>query len=129
MLCHPGSFSEKDPVRDVIPTPGKPLPIPYCGSKDDSFVRADVVYLRQDFSVLQPVKDAKPWPEMQRNDYVVRRAVLTKEEAAEWAKQHESDDQKRRSYVAAALSYLTQLDAAPKPRERAKYLMNLRRTP
>ena len=49
---------------------------------DNLSVRADVIYLKQDFSVLQPVANAKPWPRMQRFDYLVRKRELNAEEAA-----------------------------------------------
>jgi hypothetical protein len=35
------------------------------------YVRAEVTYLRQDFSVTQPVEAADPWPTQQRFDYLV----------------------------------------------------------
>jgi len=41
----------------------------------------DVTYLRQDFSLLQPVADADPWPQMQRFDFLVRTRTLSEEEA------------------------------------------------
>lgn len=47
----------------------------------DNLVRIDVTYLRQDFSVMQPVANAKPWPEMQRFDFLVRTRQLTEAEA------------------------------------------------
>lgn len=45
-------------------------------------VRADTTYLRQDFSALLPVADAKPWPEQQRFDFLIRTRVLGAEESA-----------------------------------------------
>ncbi len=44
-------------VTGAIPIPGQPLPSPaagYAGSPPEVFVRVDVTYLRQDFSMLQP---------------------------------------------------------------------------
>jgi hypothetical protein len=41
-----------------------------------------VTYLRQDFSRLQPVEDAGPWPEMQRFDFLVRTREVSEDEAA-----------------------------------------------
>ena len=43
-------------------------------------VRADVTYLTQDFSVMQPVIDHGPWPDMQRFDFFARTRPLTEEE-------------------------------------------------
>ncbi|HVS34494.1 MAG TPA: HEAT repeat domain-containing protein [Gemmataceae bacterium] len=72
-LCHPPSMDVKDLVRGAVPTQGRPLeggPIGYGGSQQ--FVRADVTYLRQDFSVMQPVANPGAWPDFQRFDYLIR---------------------------------------------------------
>jgi hypothetical protein len=65
--------------------PGSPFPerSAYYSqpSSPDIFVRADVTYLRQDFSVMQRVPDAAPWPELQRFDFLVRTRVVTEQEA------------------------------------------------
>lgn len=82
-LCHAPSFDERDLVRGLVPTPGKALSFQYYAtrpSKGDIFVRADITYLRQDFSVVHPVAKAAPWPESQRYDYLVRTRVATTEE-------------------------------------------------
>lgn len=76
-----------------IPTPGEELPV-FGGYREftspDILVRADITYLRQDFSLLQKVENAYPWPEMQRFDFLVRSRVLNEEQAkayrAEFAK-------------------------------------------
>jgi hypothetical protein len=47
----------------------------------DLLVRADVTYLRQDFSLLQSVKNASPWPAMQRHDFLVRTREITNKDA------------------------------------------------
>jgi hypothetical protein len=80
LLCHAPSSDDKDPVRGLVPERGKPLPEVYYDSREGSFVRADIVYLRQDFSVMQPVAKAAPWPALQRFDYLTRRRELTAEE-------------------------------------------------
>jgi hypothetical protein len=76
VLCHAPSLAASDLVPGPVPTPGKPLPTetPYYGRSrsGEPFVRADVTYLRQDFSVQQPVPDHSAWPEYQRHDYVIR---------------------------------------------------------
>ena len=74
LLCHAASTGGNDLVRGFRPVPGEPIPELYYASRSSrgNFVRADVTYLRQDFSVRYPVKDAKPWPAMQRFDFVVR---------------------------------------------------------
>jgi hypothetical protein len=67
-----------------VPIPGEPLPTPsegYGNSQPDILVRLDVTYLRQDFSEMQSVAEAHPWPEMQRFDFLVRTRSVTDEEA------------------------------------------------
>jgi hypothetical protein len=83
-LCHaPGEFAS-DALFAPVPIPSQSLPLPgayYGGDGAEIVVRFDVTYLRQDFSLLQPVADADPWPELQRFDFLVRRRVLSPEEA------------------------------------------------
>jgi hypothetical protein len=87
LLCHaPGNTGKvsAEAVTAEVPVPGQPMTPPsggYNTSQPDILVRVDVTYLRQDFSALQPVADANPWPEMQRFDFLVRRRTLTDEEA------------------------------------------------
>jgi len=66
LLCHAPSSGEKEPIRALVPEKGKELPVEYYESRKGTFVRADVVYLKQDFSVMQPVEKAAPWPSVQR---------------------------------------------------------------
>jgi len=84
--CHPVSTSENDAVRGVSPDWDQPLPDRgYNGSRGDSFVRADMVYLRQDFSLTMPVggEDCKNnWPKEQRFDFFVFDRPISAEEAA-----------------------------------------------
>ncbi len=82
LLCHPPSSSRSDLVTGPIPTPGKRLPeIYYSGRGSAPAVRADIVYLRQDFSAVHPVEKAAPWPAEQRFDYLVRTRQLAAQEA------------------------------------------------
>jgi hypothetical protein len=87
MLCHAAAQSVKgfvDGLTAPVPVPGNPLPPLfkyYHQSIPSESVRVDVTYLRQDFSLLQKVPDAKPWPTLQRFDYLVRTVTLTKEQA------------------------------------------------
>jgi hypothetical protein len=81
-----------------------------------------MTYLRQDFSLLQPVKDAAPWPEMQRFDFLVRTRAVSAEEAAGYPKWVQ---QQGPGYLAphhqaaiAALRVLTGRDA-PEPTAKA----------
>ncbi|OWK36466.1 hypothetical protein FRUB_09029 [Fimbriiglobus ruber] len=73
LLCHAPSFAAGDFVRGAVPDPTRPLaagPAGYSGGAQ-FFARADVTYLRQDFSVVQPVPAPGPWPAHQRFDYLV----------------------------------------------------------
>jgi hypothetical protein len=75
-------------VSGTIPPPGHELSSAsaeqgggYGSSIRELQIRADVTYLRQDFSLVQRVHQADPWPEMQRFDFLARTRVLTLEEA------------------------------------------------
>jgi hypothetical protein len=81
----PGVLTARMPLSDEPLVPG---PDGYRGSAPTNFaVRIDVTYLRQDFSLMMRVEDARPWPEFQRFDFLVRTRVLTAAEAAEYEKQ------------------------------------------
>src|SRR5262249_7971657 len=71
-------------VPGLVPVQGTPLPpsfsaLYYAGAGGGTFVRADVTYLRQDFSLMLRVPDAAAyrWPEMQRYDFLVRTRPAT----------------------------------------------------
>ncbi len=123
LLCHPPSFSAKDLVRGAIPTPNKAVGSAagsYAGA--EHFVRADVTYLRQDFSVFQPVaRPFKDWPSHQRYDYLVRIRRATPTEAREAEKK--KDDV--RGPVLFALRKLTGKDLGP---ESAKWRGGIERS-
>jgi hypothetical protein len=94
LLCHAPSANRSDLVRGFVPVPGEPLPpslLAYYSGRGApaAVVRADVTYLRQDFSVMQPVTDHGKWPARQRYDYLVRTRALTGAEVAAWEKQRD----------------------------------------
>lgn len=77
-MCHPSSVASDRPLQGAVPDPSRPLPPPngYSRGSPDSlggseFVRADITYLKQDFSVVQPVRNPGNWPLQQRYDYFV----------------------------------------------------------
>jgi hypothetical protein len=121
LLCHPpGNTSDIKPgeiLTGPVPNPGDALsPSRYEEpASPDILVRADVTYLRQDFSRMQKVADPAPWPEMQRFDFLVRTRILTEAEAkryqAEFAKLEKSSPY--RQAALNALRALTGLDAEP----------------
>ena len=74
VLCHTPSFNESDLVRGAVPDPARPLAPPTTPAYYNSggqFVAAEVTYLQQDFSQVQPVLNAGNWPGHQRYDYFV----------------------------------------------------------
>jgi hypothetical protein len=78
MLCHPPSFHPADPVRAIShaqPSGGGG----YGGRAgvNTVFIRADVTYLKQDFSAFQPVPRKGLNPEQQRFDYLLRERPAT----------------------------------------------------
>lgn len=134
LLCHPpgkGPDVPEDLVETVVaavPLPSDPLVPPSggYGPSTDLLVRMDVTYLKQDFSLLQPVSEAHPWPDMQRFDFLVRKRVLTAQEAATYRAKLESLDPAQPSpYRRAALFALRELtgrDTAPTARAWRKLL-------
>jgi hypothetical protein len=74
VMCHAPSFAQTDLVRGAVPDPNQPLPSPSQPtyySQGSQFVTASVTYLKQDFSMFQPVANPGKWPEHQRYDYLV----------------------------------------------------------
>ncbi len=94
LLCH-APANTPDVLESIakapVPQPSRPLPSPFQGygsqQSPDIFVRVAMTYLRQDFSMLMKVENAKPWPEMQRYDFFVRTRVIDAKEASERTEQ------------------------------------------
>jgi hypothetical protein len=89
MLCHaPVVAAERRTLAVQVPSLDAPLPssfsFAYYGSGDLA-IRADITYLRQDFSTMQRVKHSGMWPEMQRFDFLVRVRPATAYEVKRWA--------------------------------------------
>lgn len=95
LLCHPPAMTSDRQLDDLalvvhempvgaVAVPGLPIAPASQGYgmlSPDLLVRADATYFRQDFSAMQKVPDAAPWPTMQRFDYLVRTRVLDAAEA------------------------------------------------
>jgi len=108
LLCHSDSQSTQDPGRAAIPIWGEQLPqVYYAGRNSSPMVRADVTYLRQDFSVIQKVKDHGPWPEKQRFDYLVRDKIVGSDEALKVARQIGKQPNEYKAAIVKALKVLT----------------------
>jgi hypothetical protein len=82
VLCHAPSCNNNDPVRSFVPVRGEPVPVGYRSAGRGDFVRADVTYLKQDFSVMETVEKPDKWPDVQRFDYLVRQRELSAGEVA-----------------------------------------------
>jgi hypothetical protein len=72
VVCHAPSSAPNDLVRGLGPLPGDDTTQPYYGGTAGYFIRADITFLRQDFSVPQPVLNPFKWPGIQRFDYLLR---------------------------------------------------------
>jgi hypothetical protein len=126
LLCHAPSFDRSDLVRGAVPIPGQALPgpatTPQYYETGESFVRADITYLRQHFSVVQPVLRAGMWPANQRFDYLVRlRPVTSKKELerAEVVKREGTTTQKE--LLRRAIKELTDEDPGTTPEDWRKW--------
>jgi len=108
-LCHAPSFTSTDPIRGLIPVPGQRLPVVYYSSQKGDFVRADVTYIKQDFSAMHEVERAAPWPKLQRFDYFVRKRALEIHEIGGFKNREErgSNSYPQREAVLYALRRLT----------------------
>jgi hypothetical protein len=126
LLCHPASLSRSDPVRGAVPIPGERIRRGGYSRRNPfgTFVRADVTYLRQDFSVPQTVgnrdpnkkrADDDPWPAVQRFDFLVQVRPLTRAETADLGKRSgklQPGAEQRRA-ILFALRELTGKDFGP----------------
>jgi hypothetical protein len=115
LVCHAPSFSANEAVRAPVPDPDQPLPTrAYSSSSGDIFVRADITYLRQDFSEVLPVENPGRWPKVQRFDFVVRTRKLTEGDSTTWPPPNGPTDIQQigapRRATILALQQLTGLD-------------------
>ena len=109
MLCHLDSHEAFDRGRGVIPYRSRKLSQDYYANKlvEIPTVRADVTYLRQDFSVLRKVKDPGPWPRKQRFDYVARNKSISSAEAVQLSRKLSSQPNEYKNAIVTALQLLT----------------------
>jgi hypothetical protein len=84
LICHAPSTAESRDhlLRAPVPSPSQPLPPVYYSNFRGPIIRADIVYLRQDFSAKHEVANHSPWPKEQRFDYFVRTRPATEKELA-----------------------------------------------
>lgn len=115
-LCHPISHDPTDMVRGLVPPQFGESAVDSSafagyggGSSLSVFVRADITYLRQDFSVEQRVLTNHKASQV-RFDYLVRTRPATPAEVQAWQAKR-ADDYPQRQAVLFALRELTGQDA------------------
>jgi hypothetical protein len=137
MVCHAPAVSKSELLRGRVPSPGEDPPPLYYRDTRGTFIRADVTYLRQDYSVVQPVPSPGKWPGQQRYDYFILKRPATSAEVSKGAKtglrpRTDLDDQPKlstyvetypqRDAVLFALRELTKANAGTTHDEWQKYL-------
>ena len=119
MMCHAAGRdvqSNNDVLTASMPAAGLPgSGGGYYGSLADLLVRADVTYLRQDFSMMLAVNDSRPLPETQRFDFVVRTRTLEDDELQPYKDKFDKPKElpPHRQAALAALRQLTGQDVGP----------------
>jgi sugar lactone lactonase YvrE len=118
LLCHPPSFTSADKARGLVPGLDEPLSPPasreyYAPERQGTFVRADITYLKQDFSAMLPVADHGPWPAMQRFDFFVRERAATEDDLQENLIRRKAGPSEQHEWAMFALRELTGLDPGP----------------
>jgi hypothetical protein len=119
-LCH-APANTKDVPKDVLTAPVT-LPgeagVTRSGGRygfreqsPDTFVRIDMTYLRQDFSLMMDIEEARPWHEKQRYDFFVRTRVLNAKEATAAAREFEKQPSPYHAVAIHVLRSLTGQDA------------------
>lgn len=118
-LCHAPSTSPSDMMRTPVPMPTTLLrstPVQkYYGptvnrvtdGTPQGFIRADITYLRQDFSITTTTKAFRPWPDEQRFDFLVRTVPLTAPQADLLSRRAAANAVVYRRAVHFALQHLT----------------------
>jgi sugar lactone lactonase YvrE len=116
VLCHAASLDANEKVRGRVPRTDQPLPPAfsreYYASNTGTFVRADVTYLQQDFSVPLTVKSPGHWPGAQRFDFLVRERPARPGEGTHGAGESRPASEYKRA-VFFALRELTGHDPGP----------------
>jgi hypothetical protein len=127
LMCHPPAISGRDPVVGMVPGVSMTLPessfrMPVMCKEtgrvvvNPLLVRADVTFMRQDFSVRQPTvtKGTIPIEEHLRFDYLVRARPANRDELARTqSRSHNPASYEQREAVLFALRELTGQDAGP----------------
>lgn len=116
LLCHAPSRDDKDPVRGFVPVPRSRAY--YADRTSGVLVRADVTYLRQDFSVMHDMDKSNAGRNLQRFDYLVRTREATEKEQlisyGEGTSPKEVPSYSQREAILFALRKLTGKDLGPR---------------
>jgi hypothetical protein len=113
LLCHAPANTDDVPTSVItapVPLPDRALP---SGggygrmSSPDIFVRIDMTYLRQDFSMMMKGENTENWPAQQRFDFFVRTRIVTPTEAADHEKQLSKQTPPNHAAAQMALRALT----------------------
>jgi hypothetical protein len=134
LLCHAPSLNSSGALRGVVPSPSQFLRRRREGyyeprqSPTGVFVRGDIVYLRQDFSLMQyaPTSKSSFWPGLQRYDYLIRRVPIDEEDACKWHANHAAEESPHRQAILAALRELTCIDAGSRAEDWQMVLAKMR---
>jgi hypothetical protein len=123
VLCHAPANTPDVPdwaLKVGVPLPSEPFPSEggYMQQRTQPsppsiFVRIDMTYLRQDFSLSMPVANPEPWPRMQRFDFFVRTRELTPKEVEAWRAARPTGPTPYQQSALLALRELTGRDTDP----------------
>jgi hypothetical protein len=113
LLCHAPSFRAGDKVRGLVPPANQPLSPAYYAPTKGIFVRADVTYLKQDFSRMQTVAKPGKWPAVQRFDFFVRERLATEPDQRESLARQKTGPHEHQRALLFALRELTGHDPGP----------------
>ena len=124
LMCHPPSLRETDPARAAIPAPDDGsdsqggMGSGYGGSsgffsQPNTFVRVDITYLKQDYSVLVRAPESGSLWREHRYDLFVRERFATSEDFAAAATRRKTGHTGQQRAAAFALRELTGQAAGP----------------
>jgi sugar lactone lactonase YvrE len=123
LLCHAQSVNNEDKVRGQVPTTDQSLTPPYYGGTTGTFVRADVTYLKQDFSIPLAVKNPGVWPGVQRFDFLVRERKATPLDKVAARKASDGPASQHKQALFFALRELTGADPGPTVQDWKKHFV------
>ncbi len=119
LMCHPPSLRDTDPARATVPTLDE-LSTPKAfggygnfGGKNNTFVRVDITYLKQDYSVILPGVESGPFQGEQRYDLFVRERFAASEDLIASAARKKAGLTGQQKAAVFALRELTGVEPGP----------------